>query len=148
MHCKIFELSKQPVKNRINEDTFMDEYDSFVGSIADYVQDIDDTYEDAVEGLLHELGASAIYNKEDNSITVVHKDMFLQSNYERFKELTKDVTLEQFKDWYWVSRVQDCLSDKFGTYIYYGYPRPIDDFMREVKDGDVFYIGGIVDYHC
>lgn len=147
MHCKIFELSKKPIKNRINEDTFMDGDDSFVGSIADYVQDIDDTYEDAIKALLYELGASAIYNKEENSITIVHKNMFLKVNFDKFKELTKDATYEQFNDWYWVSQVQNCLTDKYGTYIYYNYPKPIDDFMREVKDGDKFYIGGILDYH-
>ena len=71
------------------------------------------------------------------------------SAYDEFKELTKDVTLEKFKDWYWVYKVKECLSDESGTYIYYDYPRTIDDFVRDVvKDGDKFYIGGIVDYHC
>ena len=150
MHCNVFELSRKPIKesDRMNENTLMDN-DSFVGYVADYVADIDEPYEDTVGWLVNELGASVVYNNEDNSITFVHKDMFFKQDYDKFRELIKGVTFKKFLDWKWVHQVKSCLSQDWGTYIYFDYPMNINDFIRDhVKDGDKFYIGGVVDYHC
>ena len=148
MQCNVFELSRHPIKkqDRLTDCDLMEH--PFVGSVADYVQEIEDPYEDVVGWLVNELGAAVVYNNEDNSITFVHTDMFFKQDFEKFKELVKDITFEQFKDWRWVFQVKDCISDKYGTYIYFGYPQPLDEFIREnVKVGDLFYIGCIVDYH-
>ena len=151
----VFQLEDEPIKeeDKLNLNTV--EYDEwFMHSVADWLEEEEEgeeyTNEDIVHALLTELGAAATYNEEENSITIVHRDIFFKTNYEKFKELSENVTFEQFKDWYWVYNVKDCIAPLFCTYIYNNSTLTnIHDFMRDnCKDGDKFYIGGAVQYHC
>lgn len=149
----IFQLEYEPIKEEDKLDLDTVECDDwFMNSVADWLNSDSetDTNEDIVQALLAELGAAVTYNKEENSITIVHRDMFFKTNYEKFKELSENVTFEQFQDWYWVHKTRNCIDPLFCTYIYNeAILISIHDFMRDYcKDGDKFYIGGAVQYHC
>lgn len=149
-HCLIVELSHEPIETlfRVGATT-IEEDDGFMATVADYVADIECPYEEAVQTFLDELGEAVTFDPADNSITFVNKEAFFQESYELFKKIVNNLTLENFMDHRWAWNATECIKSSFGTYIYYYYPKQIDEFVRdEVHNGDKFYIGGICDYHC
>ena len=149
-HCLVVELSEEPVRkeDRMKSDRLIDN-EEFMATTADYVNDIEEPYEDVVQEFLLELGAAAVYDASDNSITFKHKEMFYKTSFDKFQELAKEATLQDFMKSSWAWKIKDAISPLFGTYIYFDYPQNIDTFIRDcVVNGSKFYIGGICEYHC
>ncbi len=69
-----------------------------------------------------------------------------------------DEDTDRISDIKWLSQyhLEQSYSEKFGFYIdeynqknyYTDFFGPLDDFMRRVQDGEVYYIGATIDYHC
>lgn len=152
-HFLIVELSEEPIaiEDRATAGYFYD--DSELQHVADYVQDLNETslsYDEAVELFNNELGAAAVYNKEDNSITFTHIEKFFEEDFRVVKELVENATLDDFMDDYWSYRVRDRISPTFGTYVYHTdeCTYSLHNFLRGCKNGEKLYLGGICDYHC
>lgn len=153
-HFLIVELSEEPIatEDRVTAGYFYDDAD--IQYVADYVQDLNETslsYDEAVELFNNELGAAAVYNKEDNSITFTGIEKYFEEDFKAVKEMAATATINDFMNRSWAYKLGDYIHPIFGTYIHHtgdcSYPLP--DFLRDyVKDGEKFYIGGICDYHC
>lgn len=146
----VVELSEEPIKKKDRMTLgWLENNDEFMSATADYVEDIEEPYEDVVQEFLLELGAAAVYNASDNSITFKHKEMFYKNSFDKFQELAKEATLQEFMKSSWAWKIKEAISPTFGTYIYFDYPQNIDTFIRDcANDGNKFYIGGICQYHC
>lgn len=146
----VVELSEKPVKKEDQmKPSWLETNDEFMAYTADYVDDIKEPYKDVVQEFLLELGAAAVYDESDNSITFKHKEMFFKNSFNKFQELVKNVTLQTFMEPSWSWKVKETISPAFGTYIYFSYPENLDTFIRDcVDNGSKFYIGGICQYHC
>lgn len=169
MHSKIFQISINKVKDFITEDRYSD---SFVGYVADYVSDLDQDIWKENWNWLSDYAKGAIEIK-NNMLTIIDKRKFFEGHYAEFKELIKkaeDISLEQFMSNDYgieittktgntyktsasslVSNINCTFDDKHGFYIddydeYYGL-KTFDSFMRCVNDGEVFYLGSVIDYH-
>ena len=152
-HCLIVELSEEPiaVEDRVTADWFDDCED--IRSVADYVQNIEDTgntYEEAVDMFIKELGAAVTYNEEDNSITFINPEKFFEEDFKIVKELVEKATLKDFMSNSWSYKIRERIQPLFGTYIYHTNEcsYSLHEFLRYYKNGEKLYLGGICDYHC
>ena len=153
MHSRIIELSRKIVEvdDRICEDDYYD--NGFIGNIADYVAECNRI--DAIEWFAGYLQSRDVITEFDFVKMVFSSDVkekFFRDKYEEFKKLTSELSFEEFTDSFGMDlyRIQNCISEKFGFYVHYdGCYYTLDNFIREcVKDGETWYIGGVLDYHC
>lgn len=147
MHSRIIQLTKNKSDYFIKESDYYDHW--FTHSIADYVCDGTDTNED-IEWLLSSCNGALRRGKD--KIIVVDKTLYFKNNYKGFVENLKklqNLTFEDFCNRFdGMYALNDCYEDKFGFYIEdNGELHTLDKFMRHVKNGDEFYIGGTLDYH-
>ena len=158
MHSRIFQVSAEKEFERASE---VDYFEDFLGSIADSVEVVED--KDAVlydiERLERFLNGAVMFNDDYSMMTIVNKRLYFEKCYGEFKasldKLYSKATEDTFcdggldTDMYSVNSSYD---DKFGYYIDIsgdcsGFPITVSEFMREVKDGDTFYMGTVTDYH-
>lgn len=150
MHSRIFQLTKEPVaKNEwLTEEDFFES--DFIGSVADYVKTQPEIErQEDVEWLVQ--GTKGIFALEGEKVRVLPgaKHAYFAERYNQFKEKADSLTLDDFCCGNGTWELCETIQEKFSFYIYdeYGGWKPLDLFVREVEEGDVFYIGGIVDYH-
>lgn len=156
MHSRIFQVSKEPV----TEDKLIEEYryeDGFVGRIADYVVKQGDITED-IEWLTRCKKGIEVTEKDGiTTLKIVSKRDYFEGAFENFQKLINkfsDYTLSDFidsKNWLDFYQLKDSYDDQHAFYIddndeYFGIAT-LDEFMRNVEDGDIYYIGNTFDYH-
>lgn len=154
MHSRIFQVSRKP----ITEDNYMieaDFYDHwFTREIADYVDS--DTYRDDDISWLAKLdGIEVCVDDNGNDyFIVVDKELYFKNQYNVFIKAINNLTrctLSEFStginEMYYLNSFYN---DKFGIYIQdddrFGLVT-LDEFMRNVENGDKLYIGCTLDYH-
>ena len=156
MHSRIFQVSK----DKITEDKRIEEYrydDGFVDSVADYVVKSDDINSDLEWLKSCHKGLEVERKGETVTLKVVSKEEYFEKSFEEFKEgLQKlsEYTMADFidsKNWLDFWRLKDSYNNEHGFYVddndeYFGIAT-FDEFIRNTKDGDVYYIGNIFDYH-
>lgn len=154
-HSRIFQISKKKVdkENYIEAEQY---YDNFCGEIADFIMESDTARDQDLEFLANALGDAAIV--KGDKLIVVDKEHYLKGFYEEFKKAARtiaDATLEDFcttKLSFDEYHLRAMYNDRFDIYMDdngeegYHY-QTLMNFLRRVKNGDVFYIGGIMDYH-
>ena len=150
----IYQISLVP----LSTDDYIDEeqfYDNFVGQYASYVDDSADRDKE-IERLKKELGSAAEW--DNDSFKIIDKDEFFRGKHIRFKDaiervstyelnefsgsIPSDIDLDMFK-------LNKCYSDEFGTYTYDegNSTRTLDQFVRQAKIGETWYIGNVINYH-
>lgn len=153
MHSKIIQISREPIKkdNYIDESRYYDHW--FVGSIADYVSDLDDNCRTA---LCKNLSCDAFeLDPVANTLSIISKDAYFKPKYDAFKAKLQEISQWEYEDYrephYEVSWLADLYDDKFGFYIddngEFAGLETLDAFMRRAEDGDIYYIGALLDYH-
>jgi len=151
MHSRIIQLSEEP----LHKDDFITEsdfYESFVGSVDDYVADIDDSErEEDIKWLMSCLEPYGVkLDKEEESIVFPKgfKQRYFEERFKKFKETVNGMTLNDFCDSIKAWQLSQIIEKKFDFYIYVSYPQPLDDFIRDLEEEKKYFIGGIVDYHA
>ena len=152
MHCKIIQLNDKSIRknDRIDMDTILNQCEWFVGSIADYVDDVKDEIRgEVLEFHLKRTG----FKFSRNKLTIVSAEDYFKNRYQKLIESASELSRTSLEDvasgkaWMLVWNINDCYDDKFGDYIYYdGYLETMDSFVRN-NEGETFYVGGVVDYH-
>ena len=157
MHSRIFQISKNPITEDqlLTEDRYID--DGFVGRIADYVSEQMDV-EDDLNWLINcQKGIELIKEDDTFKIKIVSKKDYFEKSFEEFQNLVKkfnDYTLDEFidsKNWFDFYQMKSCYDDKYAFYFddsddYFGITT-LDDFVRNVEEGSIYYIGKTFDYH-
>ena len=168
MHSRIFQISKNPIKDMITEDRY---YDNFVGNIADYVDTPQKRYrkgdiESFLKASLHDV---AIFTDDNEKFTITNKTAYFEPLYNAWKMnlgLLQDITLNQFSDedhkptnedpfstlGMLHFRTESSYNDEYGVYVddndEYAGLQTLTSFMRHTKNGETYYIGSVIDYHC
>ncbi len=155
MHSRIFQIEREA----LTEDEYIDS-DSipewFTNSVADYTSD-DCSREDDIDWLMS-VALGNIATVDGNKLTF-SSDVrrYFKEKHEAFikaAEKLSETTFEDFVSSYSVDSVlfnlKEAYNDRYGFYVYSddGFLDTMDNFMRQVKDGETYFIGGIVDYHC
>lgn len=160
MHSKILQVERKPIERT----GFIRQWDiprRFVEEIADYVDDVPISYVPELAQIVFYRNDIFSLDTEKMTVTIKDKMKYFEEMLEEFKirlaNLTEKVTLEAFSCLAWYSGLDyelaacNCAyNDKYGFYICESrddYPITFDEWMRSVKDGDTFYIGGAIDYH-
>lgn len=151
MHSRIFQIEKEKVTK--DEYITTDHLPDWFYTIADYTDD-DCNRQSDIDWLAIIIGniATVIGDKITFSSDV---RSYFKDKYESFIKAAKEleeVSLDNFITTCGVNstlyRLKEAYSDKYGFYVYNdSMLSTLDDFMRTVKDGETYYIGGIVDYH-
>ncbi|ERM91233.1 hypothetical protein O163_11415 [Caldanaerobacter subterraneus subsp. yonseiensis KB-1] len=152
MHSTIFQLEEKPL--RFEEDFVCEEdfYDDFVGIVANYVsEDVD--REEEINYLVKYLEKyKIIYNSEEQSIVFPEgfKGEYFSERFFKLKKFIEDLIIEEFStDSTKVWILKNLIEEKYGIYIYHkGTWKTFDEFVRHnLKEGQKYYIGTVLDYH-
>ena len=151
MHAYVVQLSETPFEDAedfITEDVFYDT--SFIGEVADYVQNISEKgREEAIKSFLE---MCAQYGAEVGEGFVVFtkefKENYFRNRFDDLKNLVEQAELKEFsEDSNLVYMLKKLIEDKYDMYIYFFYPQTLDSFIRGAFSGIKYYVGGVVDYH-
>lgn len=151
MHSRIFQIATKPISKDewITEMDFYENH-SFLGAIADYVND-DTNREEDIQWLLSKFKNMPVeYNKEESSIVFLKgfKETYFKERFEQLKEKVNHMKPEDFLDSYEVYKIENLLKDQYGFYMYEdGWNRPLDEFVRHLIEGQKYYFGSTIDYH-
>ena len=157
MHSRIFQVSEEPISkdNLINKDKYNE---NFVGSIADYVSEVE--YEsEQIEDLkwLSKATEGIKVDIEKGTITIISKRMYFDEKHDKFKsilEKLQDITLEEFittDNSFDMYELKKAYENEYGFYIddnneHFGLI-PLDNWVRNAEENKVYYLGTIIDYH-
>ena len=118
MHSRIFQMDIEPInkEDHIDESTFYE--DTFIGSIADYV-DEDTNRDEDIQWLVdcyEKYGME--YNKEEGYVVFKKgfKENYFRERFKLFKEAVDELTF--------------------------------DRFVRQLEEGKKYYLGATIDYHA
>ena len=176
MHSRIFQISSKPIdmRNRISSSRYDN---GFVGEIADYTCDMDNSKWPEEWKWLQDSYPNAIKidceDGENTTLTIVDKKTYFKSRYETFVTNLKalqGLSLEQFCEnedcidmvnqsgvsyksmpWIIIENLKGAFDDNYGFYVddddeYYGLTT-LDNLIRSSNDGDMWYLGSVIDYH-
>lgn len=152
MHSRIFQIER----HEVDKDDFIDSYsipDWFTDTIADYTDDECDRDSD-IEWLMGSIG---LYATLDGEKLTFNSDprLYFKERYDEFTRIASELSKASFDDFAsgeighekW--RLNQAYEDRYGFYVYQNDGmETLTEWMRQVKAGDVFYIGGTVDYHA
>ncbi len=153
MHSRIFQIEKEVVP----EDEYIISADIpewFTNSLADYVDD-DCDREDDIDWLMTcSIGNFAARDGDKLTFTSDTRGYFKDKHEAFIKAAQKltEVPFEAFVDDYGVYSIfynlKEAYNDKHSFYVYSdGYLHTMDEWMRQVKPGETYYLGGVIDYH-
>ena len=154
MHSIIIQVGDKPIK----KDAYIsakDFVDGFVPYIADYTANLNDQTIDEAINLVFD--NNDIFELDTNKRTVLikgKKEYFKESFYDfnaYLERLQKKATIESFTDGSlccdWIALMM-AYEDTHGIYISdENGLKTFDQWMREKENGELFFIGGVVDYH-
>ena len=157
MHSRIFQISKERNAEPINDFRYED---YFIPSIADYVVKVNDTerIKNDYKWLTDVCKGIKVETKDGvTTLTIVSKKEYFEKSFNEFQELIKKVStynLDDFisaKNWLDFYNLRNYYDEKYGFYIddndeYFGIAT-FDEFMRNVNEGDVYYLSTVFDYH-
>lgn len=163
MHSRVFHV-EQDIDYEHDNDLSEKLFDNrFVGTIADYVNDLSeldetDKYNDSIlwftDYMSKTLGNLFVFDNKDKSFEFSKgfKQKWFKERYEDFKDAADDITLDDFAgNDILIYKIKNMLDEKYGFYIYSedNSYETIDSFIRcEAKEHTKYYIKDIADYHC
>ena len=154
MHGRIFQLELNPVprSERIDSSDIPGWF-SYISDFTDDCVDVEYSTEWLLKGAIGNvaslLGDKLVFDEWD-----VRRRYFVDK-YKKFVKAAGELSSVAFDDFIStcgvdmiMRRLSEAYDDKYGFYVFSeGELCTLDDFMRTVKDGETYYLGGIVDYH-
>ena len=153
MHGRIYEIreDKLPQEEWVNEGDFWD--DNFIGSVADYVVTRTGNERHTDIERLRTLTKDVFEITQDGNDYALRlaengKHEYFGERLEKLKSTFAHMTLDDFCDSYKVYHISTLINDTFANYVYGsdGW-ETLDDFIRQMRENEVYYIGGTLDYH-
>lgn len=141
-----------PKQFRLTANDFLECYPDFSANKSAEILDIDgytdeeEGYRDGVIEFIDGIQDIVTYDEKDNSITIAHKNNLLRSMYQEVSRYLKDFNEENFSKSQWRWKLRELVYPVYGTYICMPDPVHILHFLENCKNGDKFYIGGILYY--
>lgn len=153
MHSRIFQVSLNPISDLdyITESDYWDHW--FTNSVADYVNGDCDRNND-IKWLTKCAKGYTIGSDENGEYLIItSKTEYFSLAFKYFKETLdkiKDYTVENFaQGFHEMWSLKNAYEEKFGFYVDAdGELLSFDSFVRLCAEGEKYYIGGTIDYHC
>ena len=164
MHCKIIEivagLEKPMRKGKWARSEDLPE--SFTVEIADYTDDLDDEYiERLKDSFVESFGEHCVRNGSWITFDEKAKEVDAERRSKEFIEAAKTLSELSFDDFCGIGKsrqdveetvwkLTDRFEDKFGLYVYVSDEDkmvPFDAWLRRMKPGERYFMGGVMDYH-
>ena len=153
MHSRIFQVSLEPINKAdyIEESNYWDHW--FLNEVADYVVDSDDRNADIAWLKDCEKGYTVNHDANGDYLVITSRTDYFKNAFKRFAETLeqiKNCTIENFATgMYEIWGLENSYEDKFGFYVDAdGELMTFDSFVRHCAEGEKYYIGGTIDYHC
>ena len=154
MHALVFELSKEPLSPEEYMETWnVEEDESFLGPVADYVQEVPEKEKARFWKEFVEEMAKYGAREEDGAIIfpVTFRTAWFARAFDEFRKLVSEMTLEEFSNFGWGNtyRLKKLIENKFSDHIYEGGGvYSMDYFFRSNMEPEVrYYPGGVLDFH-
>lgn len=161
MHSRIFQIESSPVakEDRICARSIPEWFEL---DIADYVADIkDENREKEIEWLMDTNFGAVCERNSDRIKFDICTDPFFEEDFKQFKETLAALAELDFKQFilrdsntlqkdlnYLMYLLRETCDDRYGFYVWCGDELyTMQTWVRQVKPLDVYYFGGIVDYH-
>lgn len=158
MHSRIFQISTKPIDPAdFCTENYDPEYDEYYGVLVqpiDYIVCLsDEGREENIQWLKDYY--KDVFKIDGDKVTVINKESYFEKRYQDFmKELEKlkDITLDQFSTCELnktFRNLKNDYEDELGIWVdsMQTGMDTLDEFMRRVENGFVFYIGAVMDYH-
>lgn len=153
MHSRIIQASKEPIEKEdyITEDNYIYEH-WFLNSVADYVSN--DCNRDEDIKWLKDCTPGFTFDRDKNGeyFIINSKEEYFKPAFEGFKRALEElhnIPLEKFIRYVDIYGLNSYYDDKHGFYIDIDDELlTLDEFVRYCDNGNKYYIGGTVDYHC
>ena len=160
-HGAIFVIArhKNDVPEYWGEERYYDDgmYGYFVGTVADSVMQVDDKDLELYYEEFNRMPGLE-YDPKDKSVKVIDKRQYFEQKFVTLKKaekkLAEDATIEQFFGFDLIGDVYDIKKSYDEGLDYYvdDYDtefglETIDMFLRNMRNGDKFYLGPVTDYH-
>ncbi len=150
----VFQIYDHPIE----PDEFLREdmlYDEFVGPVASHV--FDDVYiDEVINALIEQLEPFGIvYSEKERSLVFKEgfKKRYFKNKFERLKVTVAEMTLDDFVNANMAYRLSQIVEEKFDVYITQNtsiegnaYYCTLDNFIREMTEGTVYYFGVVIGY--
>ncbi len=159
-HYVILQLSKKPVQRRdyfCADSYYFDNGSNIIGSAVDYIRDMGDAeMQQCLESMeSYPVPCGYAIDAKARTFTVVSRADYWRKKYEETQKACSKIlamSLDEFMGRDASSAIRDVAyfgEDNYGIQLsmYSGCCDSIDYFMRSAKDGDVYYIGAVIDYH-
>jgi len=156
MHSRIYQITTAPVEadEYISDCDFCEHW--FTRSFADFVDGgIDRSYElTCLRESLEDSGVAVFHDGDSFIILPDGKTAWFRNRHRSFIEAVKKaaaISLEAFMDSgldTLIIEIKSSFCDEYGPYVSSEEfdTIPLDEFIRECKSGERYYIGGILDY--
>lgn len=163
MHSRIFQFSRKKIEKNDYYDAeryYNGERGYFAGEyadIAEYVDDDTDRIND-IKYLGEHLAGIVEFISED-CFKIINKKKYFEKKYQNFLKAVENLQNITEKEYIngnnksLIRELEDSYSEKFDYYFdeydqtaYIEFFGPMDDFMRKVQDGEIYYIGSSIDY--
>lgn len=156
MYSRIFEIACEPVPD--DERMISDDVPEwFFHTVADYATDLTDEEREASIGWLTNLLTGFGLRDKDKLSIISDPSPYFRERYTHFQKAAQDLTNISFYEFAATNKaadviytLRDAYEERFGGfYICDEWEfMPLAKWLRAVKPGDVFYIGGVLGYYC
>lgn len=160
MHEYIYELSSSPVPED-NRYSIFEIPDWFHGFIADSVYDTDgEERESAIESFVRDLGTLCSYEDGKLSFTGDVKERYFKNSFASFQEAVAKLVTTDYREFSGqehsheficaMTNLKQAYEEKFDHYVYLKDSEeliPMDAWVRDLDLSEVFFFGGVIDYH-
>ena len=135
----------------MSEDDFLD--NGFVCPIADYVADVSE------EGRIEDIDWLRVYTnkifeflQEDGQFRIRllpnGKHKYFKPKFKTYESIFNAMTIDDFCNDMKIRQLQTLMDNKFSFYFCEdGVCQTFDSFIRDMHEGEDYYIGGVLDYH-
>lgn len=149
MHSRVIQLENKPDFEECTADDLCEE--DFVPDKADYVRILDGSEkQEALEWFIGYYGGMAVGEEDGKQVLRIRsKFEVMEGQYNLFKTLLEECTLEKFCERMWRVQAASYLDQHGGFQIFNrGWTMPADEFFCRLEGtGITLYIGSVFDYH-
>lgn len=155
-HAYVYELSNLPYagdERMCADDLYDRDHVTMFAAMSDYVTDLNEIERsNAIDELVANSNGGLV--RDGDKLTLVSKRKLLTERYNTFIRAVRRATATteddfiSFNGWFEnIFRLEEALVDRTWVRTDDTDIDGLTSFIRPHKDGDVFYIGGVVDYH-
>lgn len=158
-HSVILQISKQPIKEEdyfCADSYYYDDGGNVIGNAVDYIRDLSLTeMQEELKSMEFFQHKGFAIDAKERTLTIVSKAAYFEEKYAKVQKACQemlDMGMDGFIEphaAFVIMNIGYYGNDDYGLQLseYDGSCDSMDYFMRVAHEGDVYYIGAVIDYH-